>query len=125
MHWSKPCAIVIDCDDIDKGLAFWRGALDIKEWEQDGEYIELKSPLIKPGILLQAVPEPKRSKSRMHLDICTDDLEAEVQRLEALGARRREHREHWWVMEDPNGNEFCVVAAEAIRDDDEALVWET
>lgn len=59
-------------------------------------------------IVVQRVPEPKTAKSRVHLDIETDDIEAEVQRLEALGARRMEQHEDWWVMQDPGGNEFCV-----------------
>ena len=46
----------------------------------------------------------------MHLDIETDDIEAEVRRLEALGATRVQHvRDRWWVMQAPTGHRFCVV----------------
>jgi hypothetical protein len=49
----------------------------------------------------------------MHLDIETDDIEAEAQRLEALGATRWDHQQErgfdFWVMRDPWGNEFCVL----------------
>jgi predicted enzyme related to lactoylglutathione lyase len=69
---------------------------------------------VKPKLLLQAVPEPKTAENRMHLDIDTPDLEAEVARLEALGARRleagvrSEHGTNWVIMADPEGNDFCV-----------------
>jgi hypothetical protein len=46
---------------------------------------------------------------RVHLDIETDDIEAEVKRLEALGAKRVEFIKRWWVMEAPTGQRFCVV----------------
>ena len=49
-------------------------------------------------------------ESRVHLDIETDDLEAEASRLERLGAKRVAFmRERWWVMEAPSGQRFCVV----------------
>jgi hypothetical protein len=47
--------------------------------------------------------------SRVHIDIETDDIEAEVQRLEALGAKRVAQVKRWWVMEAPTGQRFCVV----------------
>jgi hypothetical protein len=56
-------------------------------------------------IEVQAVTHP----SRVHLDIETDDIEAEVRRLEALGARRVAQVKTWWVMEAPTGHRFCVV----------------
>ena len=46
---------------------------------------------------------------RVHLDIKTDDLEAEVQRLERLGATRVKKVKHWWVLEAPSGHRFCVI----------------
>jgi hypothetical protein len=55
------------------------------------------------------VPELKTAKTRIHLDIETDDVEKEVRRLEALGARRQQMTGTFWVMEDTSGNEFCVV----------------
>jgi glyoxalase superfamily protein len=47
--------------------------------------------------------------SRIHLDIETDDQEAEVKRLEALGARRVGRVKTWWVLEAPTGQRFCVI----------------
>ena len=57
------------------------------------------------------VPEEKAVKNRVHLDLGADDREAEVQRLLALGARRVADHGSWTVMQDPEGNEFCVVQA--------------
>jgi hypothetical protein len=72
----------------------------------DGKYAELQSAADEPIFLLQKVDHA----SRVHLDIETDDLEAEVTRLEGLGARRIAIvRERWWVMEAPSGHRFCVV----------------
>jgi len=47
--------------------------------------------------------------SRVHLDIEADDIEAEVRRLESIGAKRIEKVKEWWVMEAPTGQRFCVV----------------
>jgi predicted enzyme related to lactoylglutathione lyase len=72
-------------------------------------------------IVLQEMAEPKAGKNRMHLDIHVDDLEAEVARLEALGATRVEpgpiegHGHAWYVLADPEGNELCLVQRPAPR----------
>lgn len=64
-------------------------------------------------ILLQETRDEKTSKERIHIDIETDDIEAEVQRLEALGATRWDHQQErgfdFWVLQDPWQNEFCVL----------------
>ena len=60
----------------------------------------------------------------MHLDIRSDDVEAEVARLEALGARRQAQIESWWVMEDPCGNEFCVIGGTRDAAPAGAAAWE-
>lgn len=63
--------------------------------------------------MLQHTEDQKVSKERMHLDLETDDVEAEVQRLETLGATRWDHQQErgfdFWVLRDPWGNEFCVL----------------
>jgi glyoxalase superfamily protein len=67
-----------------------------------------------PKLLLQGVPEGKAAKNRMHIDIRAVDIEAEADRLVALGATRGERfdppqfQSHWIVMTDPEDNEFCV-----------------
>ncbi len=112
MHRSKLQSIVIDCNDLETGARFWAHALGTEvAAEEQPPYAALKA---RPGglrIVLQAVPEPKTAKSRLHLDIATDDVEAEVRRLERLGASRKHQVQDWWVMLDPSGNEFCVVPA--------------
>jgi len=112
MHHSRLCAIVIDCAvaDLGEAIHFWSGALGKPaasvDQDGDGRYAELKTADDEPIILLQRVEHAPR----VHLDIETDDLAAEVARLEVLGAKRVAFvRERWWVMEAPTGQRFCVV----------------
>ncbi|MDW2982745.1 MAG: VOC family protein [Rhodanobacter sp.] len=112
MHHSRLCTIVIDCrvDELAPVADFWSQALGkpVASLDQDGDgkYAELQTAADEPIILLQKVDHA----SRVHLDIETDDLDAEVARLERLGARRIAFvRERWWVLEAPSGHRFCVV----------------
>jgi glyoxalase superfamily protein len=86
---------------------FWSGTLGPESCRDadDPDYAALGE--VTPGFQLyvQRVGAP----ARVHLDIETDDVEAEVARLEALGATRVEHINSWWVMRDPAGLVFCVV----------------
>jgi predicted enzyme related to lactoylglutathione lyase len=111
---------VIDVDDLDRGIAFWSAALDATE-EPISEtsrhiYRRLRLPDSDIRILLQRTNDTKLSKERMHLDLETDDVDAEVRRLEALGATRWDHQQErgydFWVLRDPWGNEFCVLQPE-------------
>lgn len=107
--------VVLDCSDPGKLAEFWRDALGYRLYYSGAEYAVLvpedgtASPLV-----LQQVPEPKTGKNRVHVDIVVDDVEPEVERLEALGARRlhdglRSFAQAQWVtMADPENNEFCV-----------------
>lgn len=109
-------AIVLDCSDPEKLARFWAEALRYEALGGEGAYVMLVPSGGRPGpqLLLQRVAEPKTTKNRMHLDVHIADVEGEVERLVALGARRREdtarteHGGHWIVMADPEGNEFCV-----------------
>jgi len=112
MHHSRLCTLVIDCkvDDLKPAAEFWSRALGkpIASVDQDGDgqYAELETAADEPIILLQRVTH----EARVHLDIETDDLEAEAKRLEALGAKRVALKhERWWVMEAPSGHRFCIV----------------
>jgi predicted enzyme related to lactoylglutathione lyase len=111
MHRSRFCALVIDCkvDDIDAAATFWSRAFGkplVPPSSDSGSYRELSTQDDEPIILLQKVDH----ESRVHLDIEADDLDAEVSRLEALGARRIAFvRQRWWVLEAPTGHRFCVV----------------
>jgi hypothetical protein len=59
----------------------------------------------------------------VHLDIETDDIEAEVRRLEALGATRVEKKRRWWIMQAPTGHRFCVCNPCRSEFEDEANAW--
>jgi len=72
---------------------------------QTERYVALETRPDELAIVLQRVEHP----SRVHLDIETDSIDAEVARLEALGARRVQKLETWWVLEAPSGHRFCVV----------------
>ncbi|MFC6020129.1 VOC family protein [Plantactinospora solaniradicis] len=116
-HRSRLCHFVIDCDDLDRAVQFWSAALSATE-DQIGEgsrhvYRRLRLPDSEVRVLLQRTVDSKAAKERMHLDLETDDVGAEVRRLEALGATRWDHQQErgydFWVMRDPWGNEFCVL----------------
>lgn len=110
MHKSRLSTVVIDCKDADIEAAgrFWSQALGRPLQPPDehfDNYLALEDRHGQPFVLVQRVAHP----SRVHLDIEADDVEAEVKRLEALGARRVEQVRTWWVMEAPTGQRFCVV----------------
>lgn len=109
--------LVLDCTDPAELAPFWSEALGYVTLGGSGSHVLLVDPeRVGPQLLLQAVPEPKAGKNRMHVDIKAIDVDGEASRLEALGARRLEagtrHElgTHWVLMADPDGNEFCVCA---------------
>lgn len=116
-HRSRLCYITIDVADLDAGVAFWTAALDAEEQPVSKAsrhvYRQMSLPDSAIWVLLQATDDNKVSKERMHLDLETDDVDAEVRRLERLGATRWDHQQErgfdFWVMRDPWGNEFCVL----------------
>jgi predicted enzyme related to lactoylglutathione lyase len=117
MHRSRLCHFVIDVSDLDRGVSFWSAALGAAEEPvSEGSrhvYRRLRLPDCDVRVLLQKTGDAKADKERMHLDLEADDVEAEVARLEALGATRWDHQRErgfdFWVMRDPWGNEFCVL----------------
>jgi predicted enzyme related to lactoylglutathione lyase len=120
VHRSRLCHFVIDVPDLDRGAAFWSAALGAAEEplpEPSRQvYRRLRLPDSEIRILLQETGDAKAAKERMHLDLEADDVEAEVTRLEALGATRWDHQAErgydFWVLRDPWGNEFCVLQPE-------------
>jgi len=111
MHKSRLGALIIDCqsDDLFIHAKFWGAALG-REPENSGEqlnrkYIRLNGRQGEARVILQSVEHP----SRVHIDIEADDIEAEVARLETLGAKRIKQVKTWWVMEAPTGQCFCIV----------------
>ncbi len=107
---GKLTYITIDCKDAKRLASFWAEALDGYAADEGAIVVKTESG---PGIYLQEVPEPKTVKNRVHIDIGTDDLAAEVNRLKAIGANVSEERDEggnrWTIMADPEGNEFCVT----------------
>jgi len=125
MHKSRFGVIVIDCEagNFERDIAFWGQALgyDVKRTHdpEDRRYAELVTPPDQVKVLLQEVDHP----SRAHLDIESDDVEAEVMRLEKLGAKRVAQIKRWWVMEAPSGHRFCVVRPQRPDFDKNAHEW--
>jgi hypothetical protein len=125
MHKSKLSGFIIDCQtlDLDRSADFWGNALGLPVRALPGREGEIYKQLVDHQhglhIEVQAVSHP----SRVHLDIETDDVEAEVKRLEKLGARRIEAIHTWWVMEAPTGQRFCVVRAGSEGFDAKASAW--
>jgi len=125
MHKSKLSGFIIDCEtlDLERSADFWGNALGMPVRALppgEGEiYKRLEDNQHGLHIEVQAVSH----ESRVHLDIETDDVEAEVQRLEKLGAKRFQMVRTWWVMEAPTGQRFCVVRASSTDFDAKASVW--
>ena len=107
--------ICIDAHDTGALATWWSRALGwpVEATEDEGDWL-LRSPA-GPNLLFLPVPEGKTVKNRIHFDFTPDDQEAAVDRLIALGARRidiGQGEQTWVVLADPEGNEFCVLAAE-------------
>src|SRR5680860_674781 len=103
--------LTLDCADLDTSASFWQGALGCAvDGVIEGRYVSMSGEGI--SLTLQRVMEAKMVKNRMHLDLLVDDVEAEVHRLELLGATRLTPTAHeefgqiWYVLADPEGNEF-------------------
>jgi predicted enzyme related to lactoylglutathione lyase len=126
MHKSRLSTIVIDCQtpQLDEAARFWAAALGRAvhplDTPDDGNYRELAAADDEIKVLVQSVDH----QSRVHIDIETDDIEAEVRRLEALGAKRVAHVKRWWVMEAPTGQRFCVVRPQRPDFEAHANVWQ-
>jgi Glyoxalase-like domain len=121
MHRSRLSTFVIDCrsENVDEAARFWSAALGRPVVGQEDEYRTLESSAAEPILLVQKVDHP----SRIHLDIESDDMEAEVKRLEGLGARRVAYVKRWWIMEAPTGQRFCVVNPQRGPLDGRANEW--
>jgi hypothetical protein len=124
MHKSRLCAVIIDCqgDDLDAAATFWSRALgrDLEPPVPEGPtYRSIATRPDEPVVMVQKVDHP----SRVHLDIESTDVEAEVVRLEALGARRVAQVRSWWVLEAPSGQRFCVVRKQTPRLEEQGNEW--
>ena len=126
MHRSRINGILIDCnvDDIDAAAHFWADALgrpiDAGHPGTRGNYRMLATPPGEISVQIQRVDH----ESRIHLDIETDDIPAEVERLQKLGATIDTLMERWVVMRAPTGQRFCVVRVQRDGFSADANNWE-
>lgn len=126
MHKSKLAGFIIDCQtsDLAGAARFWGDALGMAVEELPGaegeKYVKLKDPTEQLQIEVQSVDHA----SRVHLDIETDNIPAEVERLQALGAKVVEHVQSWCVMQAPTGQRFCVINRASARFDQQANSWQ-
>ena len=125
-HYSRLFKIVIDVPpaDHDRELAFWSAAVGqpLTRFDAHPEYhgAALHGPGV--GLLIQRLGD---GAGRIHLDIHTDDLAAEIARLESLGAERVQQVHAWWILRDPAGMLFCVIPEPAgSLNDSNAQRWD-
>lgn len=108
--------IVIDCHDPRRAAEFWCAALGYRITDSDDTGVAIAGASSAPTLLFLASSDQKVQKNRMHFDVCPTEgstRDAEVARLEALGATRVDIGQtggSWVVMADPDGNEFCVMS---------------
>jgi hypothetical protein len=125
VHKSKLAGFIIDCQtgDLESATHFWGNALGMPVRELPSSEAALYKGLTDAhhglNIEVQIVSHP----SRVHLDIETDNIEAEVRRLEKLGAKRIQGVHTWVVMEAPTGQRFCVVSASSPSFAEQATAW--
>lgn len=121
-------SVVVDCHDVKAQSRWWAGVLGWQiVYEADDEVViapafaldlgrDVPREQQGPGLIFVPVPESKAVKNRLHIDLAPapdDDRDAEVRRLESLGARRIDIGQGdvtWVVLADPEGNEFCVLS---------------
>ena len=117
--------VVVDCRDPRRQAEFWGEALGYQVSRRNPDEFQVSDPAGAGGSLyFMKVPEPKAGKNRLHLDLVTPGrMAAEVARLAAAGAEVVEVRhdppsldnpDTWTVMQDPEGNEFCVTSTETL-----------
>ncbi len=111
---ARAGAIMLDCTDLQRMVAFWGTVLGLEERARYPDYVFM-SRIVKggPALAFQRVPERKETKNRMHLDLAVDDREAFITKALELGASEVETHTidsgfTWTVLADPEGNEFCV-----------------
>lgn len=126
MHKSQLGGFIIDCqtDDLDKASSFWAAALGVEaETPGDIESSHYRNLQTRPDELQIEVQKVDHA-SRVHIDIETDNIEAEVKRLESLGAKRVSDIRGWVVMQAPTGQRFCVIKPQRANFDAMANRWD-
>jgi hypothetical protein len=125
-HRSRLYKVVVDVPETEfvQEAEFWEGALGttLVSLEKHPEYRGTPLHGQEFALLVQRLGT---GSARVHLDIHTDDLEAEVARLERLGATRLGQVDFWWVMQDPAGLPFCVLPDKSGKlDDTNSNLWD-
>jgi predicted enzyme related to lactoylglutathione lyase len=125
MHRSRLAGLIIDCqvEDLEAAAGFWSAALGLRVRSvtaPEALYRTLDTDPSEVHIEVQQVSHA----SRVHLDIETDDIEAEVRRLERLGAQRVGTVRDWCVMQAPTGQRFCVVTPQRADFAARAHAWD-
>lgn len=125
MHKSKLAGFIIDCKthNLQAAAEFWGGALGMEVRELPGAEGEKYIRLVDPHDELHVEVQSVAHASRVHLDIETDDIEAEVKRLEQIGATKIAAVESWCVMQAPTGQRFCVVRKTSPHFEGRAKEW--
>ena len=125
MHKSRLGTLIIDCQtsDLQSQADFWSQALGLQPENSDEpvnrNYVRLKGDDSEVQVLLQSVDH----ESRIHIDIETDDRDAEVARLTELGAEVINRMERWTVMEAPSGHRFCIIGPMREGFEENANMW--
>jgi hypothetical protein len=111
---SRVGDIIIDCNDPELIAVFWCEVLGYRVFARDEIGVAIRGATISPDILFIRVDEPKTTKNRTHFDVCPTDRgqDEELARLLGLGAQRSSiiGSGSWVVLEDPEGNEFCLMS---------------
>jgi predicted enzyme related to lactoylglutathione lyase len=125
MHRSRLAGFIIDCKtaDLERAAEFWSAALGYQLRPKSEETSPIYRCMLTDELGLHVEVQKVEHDSRVHLDIETDDVEAEAQRLEALGAKRIGKVQTWIVMEAPTGQRFCIVRPQNKQFADQANVW--
>jgi predicted enzyme related to lactoylglutathione lyase len=125
MHRSRLAGLILDCrtDNLEQAAQFWSSALGVPLKPAAEEASPIYRQLLTGPNGLHMEVQKVDHESRVHLDIETDDIEAEVRRLEALGAKRVGSVQTWCVMQAPSGQRFCVVRPQRADFKEHANVW--
>jgi hypothetical protein len=122
MHRSRLAGFILDCrtDDLPAASRFWSAALGMPVSDRDPPlYDRLDAGVRDLHVEVQRVEH----ESRVHVDIETDDIDAEVARLEGLGAKRVGDVKRWVVMQAPTGQRFCVVRGKNLDSAQGVTTW--
>jgi hypothetical protein len=125
MHRSRLAGFILDCrtENLEQAAQFWSAALGVPLKPAAEEASPIYRQLMTGPNDLHMEVQQVDHESRVHIDIETDDIAAEVRRLEALGAKRVASVETWCVMQAPTGQKFCVVRPQRADFKEHANVW--